>query len=208
MPARVSLGRLSYPTREAADMIEPEGLQIHRVDEPRSEQTGDTAPSERPARNPLGPIIEIRRLRTPVGSRLYAGATAIAAAAIVVLAATISPAAEHMGSHRQLGLLPCGFLTITGLPCPTCGMTTAFAHTVHGHWLEAVRSQLAGFLIAIATALVGLSAAVGAVTGRYPAVNWYRVNPTRFVWWVAGVLVAAWAVKIATGLLDGSLPAR
>jgi len=34
------------------------------------------------------------------------------------------------------------------------------------------------------------------------------VNPTRFVWWVIVLLVAAWGLKIATGLLDGSLPVR
>ena len=32
-----------------------------------------------------------------------------------------------MGTHQQLGLPPCNFVTLTGYPCPACGMTTSFA---------------------------------------------------------------------------------
>ena len=50
-------------------------------------------------------------------------------------------------------------VVVWGLPCPTCGMTTAFAHTVRGRWLAAARAQPAGFVAAIATALLaGVSA--------------------------------------------------
>src|SRR5205085_6174191 len=37
-----------------------------------------------------------------------------------------------MGTHRQLGLPPCNFQRLTGLPCPSCGMTTSFALLVRG----------------------------------------------------------------------------
>ena len=113
-----------------------------------------------------------------------------------------------MGTHRQLGLLPCGFVTTTGYPCPTCGMTTAFAHAVRGHVGESIRSQPAGFALAAVTVVIGGCAAGAVITGRYPTVNWYRVNPTTFVWGVACGLVAAWGIKILIGLLDGSLPAK
>jgi len=97
---------------------------------------------------------------------------------------------------------------MTGYPCPTCGMTTAFAHTVHGHWIDAIRSQPAGFLIALTAFVIGLSAAGALATGRYPVINWYRVDPNRFVWLAALAVVASWGLKIAMGLLDGSVPAK
>jgi hypothetical protein len=162
----------------------------------------------RPAGHPLGPLIEIRRLQRPRMGRFYAALVFLAAASLLGTAVWLAPAQGHMGTHRQLGLLPCGFVTMTGYPCPTCGMTTAFAHAVRGHVAESVRSQPAGFALAVVTVVIGGCAAGAVVAGRYPTLNWYRVNPTTFVWGVACGLVAAWGIKILLGLLDGSLPAK
>ncbi len=165
-------------------------------------------PCARRAVNPLGPIIEIRYVQRPGIGRVYAGGILLAAVVIVGMSLWLMPASGHMGTHRQLGLLPCGFVTMTGYPCPTCGMTTAFAHAVRGQVFDSIRSQPAGFVLALATIMIGGCAASALTVGRYPAINWYRVNPTSFVWYAAVGLVAAWGVKIALGLLDGSLPAR
>ena len=37
-----------------------------------------------------------------------------------------------IATHQQLGLPPCTFLEVTGVPCPACGMTTSFALLVRG----------------------------------------------------------------------------
>ncbi len=50
------------------------------------------------------------------------------ASSVLVLARVLEPAASGVGTHEQLGLPPCGMLVFTGLPCPACGLTTAFAH--------------------------------------------------------------------------------
>src|SRR5262249_37405720 len=34
----------------------------------------------------------------------------------------LTPDASRRGTHRQLGLPPCNFLTLTGKRCPSCGM--------------------------------------------------------------------------------------
>ena len=44
-------------------------------------------------------------------------------------------------------------MVTTGIPCPTCGMTTAFSHCVRGHWLTSFIVQPAGCLVAVATML-------------------------------------------------------
>ena len=170
--------------------------------------SAEVVATARPARHRLGPLVSLVRLERPVVSRLYAAGLATAAGGLLIIAASLIPSGRHLGTHRQLGLPPCGFAMMTGLPCPTCGMTTAFAHAVRGQFIEAIRSQPAGFLLALATAGFGLVAALATVTGRRPAVNWYRVNPMRLLWWSVGLLVASWAAKIVLGLVDGSLPAR
>jgi len=159
-------------------------------------------------RHPLGRLITIVPLSRPVIGRLRAAGIAAAAGLVLVAAAELVPSADHLGTHRQFGLPPCGFVLATGLPCPTCGMTTAYAYTVRGQFIEALRSQVAGFILALATAGAGIVAVASTVTGLRPALNWYRVGPTRLVWWLSALFVAAWAVKIVLALADGSLPAK
>ncbi len=138
--------------------------------------------------------------------RLYAAGVGLAAVGILALATRLTPSDEGMGTHRQLGLPPCGFVVVTGYPCPTCGMTTAFALAVRGRLLAAARVQLAGCLLVFGVIAVGACAWWCVFTGRYPAVNWYRVDPVRVVWLAALVLLGAWALTLGLGLADGSLP--
>lgn len=161
----------------------------------------------RPAHR-LGPPIVIQRLDHPIFGRLYALALLLTITAGLTVAAKLNPAGRMMGTHQQLGLPPCGMLFATGYPCPTCGMTTAFSYTLHGQWLLAMHAQLAGFAIALASVACGLAAACCAVTGGYPAPNWYRISPTALSIAIGGLLVIAWAAKIIGGLWDGTLPVR
>jgi hypothetical protein len=52
-------------------------------------------------------------------------------------------------THTQLGLPPCQFLMLTGLPCPSCGMTTSFALLVRGDAVSALRANSVGVLLAV-----------------------------------------------------------
>jgi Protein of unknown function (DUF2752) len=51
-------------------------------------------------------------------------------------------------THTQLGLPPCQFKTITGVPCPSCGMTSSFALLMHGDVVESLKANFAGTLLA------------------------------------------------------------
>jgi hypothetical protein len=55
---------------------------------------------------------------------------------------------KTMATHRQLGLPPCNFYRITGLPCPSCGMTTSFALLMHGDLMNSLRANAVGTLLA------------------------------------------------------------
>src|SRR5437764_11238655 len=53
-----------------------------------------------------------------------------------------------MGTHTQLGLPECNFLRLTGVPCPSCGMTTSFALLIRGDVPAAARANPVGALLA------------------------------------------------------------
>jgi len=65
------------------------------------------------------------------------------------VAGLLRPAPQGHGTHQQLGLPPCTFLVLFGKPCPSCGMTTAWANLVHGHLGAALRTHVTGTVLAV-----------------------------------------------------------
>lgn len=96
----------------------------------------------------------------------------------------------------------------TGFPCPTCGMTTAFSHTVRGSWLSAMYAQPAGFVLALATVAGLLLSARMALTGRLPRALLDDRIVFRLFMALLVLLVVGWAFKLSAGFLDGTLPVR
>lgn len=82
---------------------------------------------------------------------------------VVLLSFELSPSAEGHGTHRQLGLPPCGFLTVTGYPCPSCGLTTSFAYFVRGNVLDSLRAQPFGTVLFLVFIFIGMISVVGMV---------------------------------------------
>ena len=74
----------------------------------------------------------------------------VACAAVLMTAAWLQPDPAGHGTHTQLGLPPCGFHLLTGVGCPACGLTTAFAHMVRGDVLAAVSANPFGVALFIA----------------------------------------------------------
>lgn len=63
---------------------------------------------------------------------------------MLVVARLLTPSPAGHGTHTQLGLPPCGVFAATGRPCPTCGMTTSFAHIMHGNLADAFAAHPLG----------------------------------------------------------------
>jgi hypothetical protein len=165
-----------------------------------------SVPQARRARHLLGPMATIQPVEHPVYSRMYAAGVAAVALAVLMTAAWLRPDPSEAGTHRQLGLPPCGFYMMTGLPCPTCGMTTSFAYAVRGQVVHAVHAQAAGLALAAATAVAAVLGLFTAFTGKRVCVNWYRVNPTRLIWLVTLGFLLAWGLKIGLVLLNRHVP--
>ena len=64
--------------------------------------------------------------------RLVAAGLAVATGVVLAIAAVLTPDASGAGTHKQLGLPACSWISTVGMPCPTCGYTTSFTHAAHG----------------------------------------------------------------------------
>ena len=80
-----------------------------------------------------------QRARADAG-RLWAGLTAVLAASVLL---------PLPGAGGRIAHLPtvCPFYTLTGLPCPGCGLTRAFVCLGHGRWHEAWHWHPLGWLL-------------------------------------------------------------
>ncbi len=133
----------------------------------------------------------------------------LGAVGLLLMAARLKPNPLGYGTHTQIPYQgPCAMLVTTGYPCPTCGMTTAFAHTVRGQWLRAARVQPGGFVLALATIGVVFGAGWVVIVGRCPMLYWPWLTPFRLFAALLVLLLGSWAFVLVAGLLDGSLPVK
>ena len=72
---------------------------------------------------------------------------------LLLLAAVLQPSGTGIGTHRQLGLPPCTFLTVFGVRCPSCGMTTSWSYFVRGQFGQAWSTNAGGACLAVLAAL-------------------------------------------------------
>ena len=137
------------------------------------------------------------------GPRLGAAAIALASAVVLTVATILSPASEGLGTHRALGLPQCGWIVSMDLPCPTCGMTTAFSHAANGSFLASATTQPLGFLLALITAMALVGGVIVAVTGAplYRPIG--RQLTARMTGFFEGLVIFSWGYKILShrGLL-------
>lgn len=162
-------------------------------------------PIARPASWPLfGPAI-----RVGLTGRVLWAVVGMGCLAVLTLAAWLTPDPRGFGTHEALtGAWPCGFILTTGLPCPTCGMTTSFALLMHGHPWDAFLAQPAGVVLCLTTILTLLLSIHVVATGRVVNINWERVGPIRMALGLALLLLGGWGFKMASGMLTGVLPAK
>ncbi|MFN9367951.1 MAG: DUF2752 domain-containing protein [Planctomycetia bacterium] len=144
---------------------------------------------------PLPVVLEARR------ERLLATFFTIVGFAVFLLAAIIDPFDDAgrprtHGTHRQLGLPACTLRSLTGVGCPSCGMTTAFSLLVHGDPVAAWTANWAGCVIAV-LALVGtawfLAVAFGLPPGRFTADEVVKVTCAT----AAALAIVRWLTTLA-----------
>ena len=103
---------------------------------------------------------------SPWLDRLVAAITAATGIAAVVVLLQVAPDARGYDTHVQLGMQPCGWPMVYGIPCPTCGCTTAAANIVHGHLLTGFVVQPFGAVVCLALLVAAAFCLWALVRGR------------------------------------------
>jgi hypothetical protein len=116
--------------------------------------------------------------------------------AVLITAATLTPASEGHGTHTQLGLPPCGFLVYTGFPCPGCGLTTSFAHMIRLQVGGAFHANPFGILLFLCTAAMVPLAVMGMVR-RLPVIDTLdRLHAEKIAIGLSVISIAVWLGKV------------
>jgi hypothetical protein len=115
---------------------------------------------------------------------LAAGAAGLGAAYPALLA--------HTGGHG----LPCPLRTLTGVPCPFCGMTTATVSLTHGEWGSAAAANPLVYLLAAlvaGTIPVLLARTAGLAPGPRP---WPEAMRHRIRWAMTVLVGVSWLFQL------------
>lgn len=115
------------------------------------------------------------------------------------LAAGLEPDPRGFGTHQRLGLPPCTFRDVCGIPCPSCGMTTSFAHLTRGHVGQAMEANLGGTLLALACAIQIPWCWWSACRGRLVGISHPAKSLLALLLTVAGVSTADWLYRLLCG---------
>ena len=111
----------------------------------------------------------------------------------------------HIDMGRWLGL--CGFKQRTGLPCPTCGMTTATLAFAQGKIFEAFYTQPACGLLCSVMVIVAIIAFIIAVFGVYFRFieRFFTEIKLRYMILALIIIIAAgWAVTLARAVVENN----
>jgi len=114
------------------------------------------------------------------------------------VAAWLQPSHTGLGTHEQMHLPPCGWIAIADMPCPTCGMTTAFSYAAHGDLPHSFLSQPLGCVLAVSVAMTLLVSIYVVVTGSRVGGAFARLWGRRTAWMLGAAVIVSWFYKIAS----------
>lgn len=124
-------------------------------------------------------------------------ALALVITGLFLLLARLTPQSVGHGTHTALGLPPCPFFFLTGLPCPSCGLTTSFVYLFHGELSRAWTANATGPILFGAACSFAIASGYGILRpfawGRIVATSWFHRGVVCGIAWLFG----AWIVKLA-----------
>ena len=153
------------------------------------------------------PLKPLPRKRKPIHRWIRFGLLMLVACwvAVFCVAMWLDPYDENgkarlMETHRQLNLPPCTFKVLTGMPCPSCGMTTSFSLLVRGDVWNSLKANFAGTALAVIGLLFIPWASASAYLGKFAFVRELDVWIFRIAMGFLVVMFVRWGITL---LLEG-----
>lgn len=122
---------------------------------------------------------------------------------LLVVSRWLEPDPSGHGTHLQLGLLPCSFYVLTGLPCPLCGATTSFALMADGRPWDAFFNQPFATFLAVSCAIGFVLALAELIQPAGPAsraLTWLSERDATAAAIFLVLMFSGWTYKIAVTL--------
>lgn len=92
--------------------------------------------------------------------------------------------------------LPCPLRTLTGVPCPFCGLTTATVAMTHGGWAAAGAASPLAYLVAVLAVGTAPLLVARAAGRRPPPRPWPAAARRRAGWATAGLIALSWLFQL------------
>ena len=132
----------------------------------------------------------------PLKTRLLMGLFGLLLVLLFALAARLDPEPDGYGTHKQLGLPGCWFVQELEIRCPSCGMTTAWAHLMNANLLASLKANTGGFLLALMSLLAAPWLLARAVTGRWNLDRYKdKLVMSSIAIWICVVLIE-WIIRL------------
>ncbi len=149
--------------------------------------------------SPFGPAPLEVQPRLGIGQRLLFVAIGSVLITLLVISSRLTPDPFGIGfgTHQKLGLPPCSAIQWFGIRCPACGMTTSWAHVMHGNVWRAFGANAGGTLLALVSLVGGPWLLGTGLRGRYlfrpPPLEWIALGSVT----IGIVTLVEWGVRIS-----------
>ncbi|MDD5644932.1 MAG: DUF2752 domain-containing protein [bacterium] len=108
----------------------------------------------------------------------------------------LTPSPDSVGTHKKLFLPPCLFYEATGIPCPFCGSTTAFAYLAKGMVSEGIKANPFAGILFFASVYFLIYSGYCFILNKPFDHMYFSLAAARFKWLIAVLVVISWVFKV------------